>query len=112
MKHNPPLSPIAGHYLNEKTKQPHKRLKAPRWLRKTFGDLRKEGTLDLQSMAIQGVGYIMMLVVFLSALFFDLTRQNVLVLVFLQLFLMAVAATLARYIVRRLLEGATAEKRK
>ena len=62
------------HYLSEQPGQ--KRTKLPGWLRKIFGDFRKEGTLLTGSMTMQGLGYVIIAIALLTALVSDLTRQT------------------------------------
>jgi hypothetical protein len=62
------------HYVTERPGQ--MRTKAPGWLRKVFGDFRKEGTLLTGFMVIQALGYIIIAIALLIALVSDLTRQT------------------------------------
>jgi hypothetical protein len=62
-----------GHYTAKKPGQ--RRTKAPGWLRKIFGDFRKEGELLTEFMVAQAIGYSVIIIALLIALIADLTRQ-------------------------------------
>jgi hypothetical protein len=91
-----------NHYWREEIERARMRLKAPGWLRKAFGDFRKDGTLSVPSLIVQSGGYVTMLVALLGATRSDLTRQRAIGLWFAQFFLTGVTVVLVRDIIPRL----------
>jgi len=92
-----------GHYFKgEIWLKGKKRLNAPGWLRKLFGDFRREGTLSVSDTIIQGFCYITALVAFLFLLGPGLTTKTAMRLWFLQFFLTGIVIGLIRDVIPRL----------
>jgi hypothetical protein len=91
-----------GHYWGEENERACMRVKAPGWLRKVFGDFRKDGTLGANYLIVQSAGYVTMLVALLGAMRSDLTRQHAIELWLAQFILTGVTVILVCDIVPRL----------
>lgn len=75
------------HYSGEGLRRSNERMNAPTWLRRAFGDFRKEGTLEIRSVVVQSACYITTLIGLVAALRSDLSKELGISLAFGQLFL-------------------------
>lgn len=76
-----------GHYWGEKLDRDEERMNASIWLRKAFGDFRKEGTLEIRGVIVQSACYITALIGLVAALRSELSKEVGISLAFGQLFL-------------------------
>jgi hypothetical protein len=91
------------HYFEEKNRpRAEKRLDMPGWLRKFFGDFRREGTLSVSGGIVQGFSYAAILISLIFLLGPGLTKATAIRLWFLQFLLTAITVGLVRDIVPRL----------
>lgn len=89
------------HY-SEKYDLDARRLNAPKWLRRLFGDFRHEGTLDFRAIIIHISCYITILIGLLFLLRSGLTRDIIVYLFFLQLLIIGIVIFLIEDIIPRL----------
>lgn len=75
------------HYSGEDLRRDEERINAPTWLRKLFGDFRREGTLEIRGVIVQSACYLTTLVGLVAALRSELSKEVGISLAFGQLFL-------------------------
>ncbi|MBC7252268.1 MAG: hypothetical protein H5T62_18570 [Anaerolineae bacterium] len=75
------------HYSGEGLRRNEERMDASMWLRKAFGDFRKEGTLEIRGVIVQSACYITTVIGLVAALRSELSKEVGISLAFGQLFL-------------------------
>jgi hypothetical protein len=91
-----------GHYAPEQPGQ--RRSKVPGWLRKLFGDFRKEGTLLTMFMTAQVMGYLIIAIALTAVIVSDFTKKHSVRLVILHFVLIFVVFGFVSEVVPRVLK--------
>ena len=76
-----------GHYWGEGLDRDEERMDTPLWLRRLFGDFRREGTLEIRGVIVQSACYITTLIGLVIALRSELSKEMGICLALGQLFL-------------------------